>query len=77
VVGYGVVVHKVADMDDYIALATVKYLNTEIKVIGPLKRDMAISDYTDTFSDINSLFLFRHNGYSRTPAKPDMDLVGI
>jgi hypothetical protein len=47
VVGYSVVIYQVANMDDFIALAAVKDFNTEVQVIGPLKRNMRITNYTD------------------------------
>jgi hypothetical protein len=42
-----VVVHKVADMDEYFTFTAVKDTHAKIEVIGTLEWDMAVADHSD------------------------------
>jgi hypothetical protein len=46
-VGYCVVIHKVADVDENFTFAAVKDFNAEAQVIGTLEWDMRVADYSD------------------------------
>ena len=54
-VTYGVVIYKIADMDDCFTFTTVKDFNAEVKVIGAAERLVCIPDYPYVISEFRLL----------------------